>query len=59
MGDRPESAIKYICVRTAFSLILGRSDLRGTGAPDLAGEAIRAAETAQMRSSHISDGGLG
>lgn len=49
------STIKYICARTAFSLILGRSDLRGTGAHHLSGEAIRTAETAQMQFSRISD----
>jgi hypothetical protein len=37
-----------ICTETAFSLILGRIDLRGTGAHHLNGDAVRAAETARM-----------
>ncbi len=58
----PESTIKNICVRAAPSLILGPSKLRtseGTGAHHLSGDAIRAAESAQMPSSRKIDDELG
>jgi len=40
---------KDICTETAFSLILGRAALRGTGAHHLKGDATGAAEAARMR----------
>ncbi len=58
----PESTIKNICVRTATSLILGPSKLltsEGTGAHHLSGDAICAAESAQILSSRKADDELG
>ncbi len=49
----PESTIKNICVKKAPSLILDlskRLTSGGTGARHLSGDAIRAAESAQMLS---------